>query len=129
MSRVVLRDLRIFFKPVFTNRTRPVNCASAAAIKSFALFSPPHVALFLCFVLFFLLCYRTDRAVFSLCTLYVLRAVIILSLFSRALKSLLQMMQGSGMQQSPDGLSLDAGGYQQQLYLQQEHSMQPINVR
>ncbi|XP_011879202.1 PREDICTED: TOX high mobility group box family member 3-like isoform X2 [Vollenhovia emeryi] len=39
-----------------------------------------------------------------------------------------QIMQGSGMQQSPDGLSLDASGYQQQLYLQQEHSMQPINV-
>ncbi|XP_011347860.2 TOX high mobility group box family member 3 isoform X2 [Ooceraea biroi] len=39
-----------------------------------------------------------------------------------------QMMQASGMQQSPDGLSLDAGGYQQQLYLQQEHPMQPINV-
>jgi hypothetical protein len=39
------------------------------------------------------------------------------------------MMQGGGMQQSPDGLSLDAGGYQQQLYLQQDHSMQPINVR
>lgn len=38
-------------------------------------------------------------------------------------------MQGSGMQQSSDGLNLDAGGYQQQLYLQQEHSMQPINVR
>lgn len=38
-------------------------------------------------------------------------------------------MQGNGMQQSPDGLSLDAGGYQQQLYLQQEHSMQPINVK
>jgi len=37
-------------------------------------------------------------------------------------------MQASGMQ-SPDGLSLDAGGYQQQLYLQQEHSMQSINVR
>ncbi|KAG8037756.1 hypothetical protein G9C98_005967 [Cotesia typhae] len=41
----------------------------------------------------------------------------------------LNMMQGGGMQQSPDGLSLDSGGYQQPLYLQQEHSMQPINVR
>ena len=40
-----------------------------------------------------------------------------------------QMMQGNGMQQSPDNLNLDASGYQQQLYLQQEHSMQPINVR
>jgi len=38
------------------------------------------------------------------------------------------MMQASGMQ-SPDGLSLDAGGYQQQLYLQQEHPMQSMNVR
>ena len=39
------------------------------------------------------------------------------------------MMSSGGMQQSPDGLSLDSGGYQQSLYLQQEHSMQPINVR
>ncbi|XP_063974857.1 TOX high mobility group box family member 3-like isoform X2 [Diachasmimorpha longicaudata] len=39
-----------------------------------------------------------------------------------------QMMQGGGMQQSPDALSLDPGGYQQPLYLQQEHTMQPINV-
>jgi len=39
------------------------------------------------------------------------------------------MMQGSSMQQSPDGLSLDTSGYQQQLYLQQEHSMQSINVK
>lgn len=38
-------------------------------------------------------------------------------------------MQGNGMQQSPDNLNLDANGYQQQLYLQQEHSMQQINVR
>lgn len=39
------------------------------------------------------------------------------------------MMQGGGMQQSSDaGLGLDAGGYQQQLYLQQEHPMQPISV-
>ncbi|XP_043469030.1 TOX high mobility group box family member 3-like isoform X2 [Leptopilina heterotoma] len=39
-----------------------------------------------------------------------------------------QMMPSGGMQQSPDGLSLDPGGYQQPLYLQQEHSMQPISV-
>jgi hypothetical protein len=39
------------------------------------------------------------------------------------------MMSGAGMQQSPDGLSLDPGGYQQSLYLQQEHPMQSINVR
>ncbi|KAI4501370.1 hypothetical protein M0802_003743 [Mischocyttarus mexicanus] len=39
------------------------------------------------------------------------------------------MIQSAGMQQSPDGLSLDPGGYQQPLYLQQEHSMQAINVR
>lgn len=40
------------------------------------------------------------------------------------------MMQGTGgMQQSPDGMNLDPGGYQQPLYLQQEHAMQPINVR
>lgn len=38
-------------------------------------------------------------------------------------------MQGNGMQQSPDNLNLDTSGYQQQLYLQQEHSMQSINVR
>lgn len=52
-----------------------------------------------------------------------------LSGFLIAYVETLQMMQGNGMQQSPDGLSLDAGGYQQQLYLQQEHSMQPISVR
>lgn len=40
-----------------------------------------------------------------------------------------QMMSSGGMQQSPDGLSLDPGGYQQPLYLQQEHSMQPISVK
>ncbi|XP_018306246.1 TOX high mobility group box family member 3 isoform X1 [Mycetomoellerius zeteki] len=39
-----------------------------------------------------------------------------------------QMIQGSSMQQSSDGLNLDTNGYQQQLYLQQEHSMQAINV-
>lgn len=38
-------------------------------------------------------------------------------------------MQGGGMQQSPDGLSLDPGGYQQPLYLQDQHTMQQINVR
>ncbi|XP_076547815.1 TOX high mobility group box family member 4-B isoform X2 [Osmia lignaria lignaria] len=40
-----------------------------------------------------------------------------------------QMMQPAGVQQSPDGLNLDPGGYQQSLYLQQQdHSIQPISV-
>ncbi|XP_017793160.1 PREDICTED: TOX high mobility group box family member 3-like [Habropoda laboriosa] len=39
-----------------------------------------------------------------------------------------QMMQTGSVQQSPDGLNLDPGGYQQSLYLQQEHSLQPISV-
>lgn len=39
---------------------------------------------------------------------------------------IIQMIQSSSMQQSSDGLNLDTNGYQQQLYLQQEHSMQPI---
>ncbi|XP_076634100.1 uncharacterized protein LOC143348113 [Colletes latitarsis] len=41
-----------------------------------------------------------------------------------------QMIQstGGGIQQSPDGLNLDPGGYQQSLYLQQDHSLQPISV-
>ena len=49
-------------------------------------------------------------------------------------------MQNAGMQQSPDGLSLDPSGYQQPMqymkqeqpfYVKQEHTqeMQPINVR
>lgn len=41
-----------------------------------------------------------------------------------------QMMQTGNVQQSSDGLNLDPGGYQQSLYLQQDHSMQqPISVR
>ncbi|XP_006621399.1 TOX high mobility group box family member 3-like isoform X1 [Apis dorsata] len=40
-----------------------------------------------------------------------------------------QMMQTGNVQQSSDGLNLDPGGYQQSLYLQQDHSMQqPISV-
>ncbi|EGI66617.1 hypothetical protein G5I_04859 [Acromyrmex echinatior] len=46
----------------------------------------------------------------------------------KELNDLTEMIQSS-MQQSSDGLNLDTNGYQQQLYLQQEHSMQPINVR
>lgn len=39
------------------------------------------------------------------------------------------MQGGGGVQQSPDSLGLDPNAYQQPLYLQQEHSMQSMNVR